>query len=63
MYHWKLSEREHEIMNNPKYKSIKVSPISGALGAMITGVKLKDHLKLDVQSFTTYVSYQVRQHD
>ena len=26
-------------------------------------LKLKDHLKLDVQSFTTYVSYQVRQHD
>ena len=29
-------------MNNTNYKSIEVSPISGALGAIITGVELKN---------------------
>ena len=33
------------MMNNTDYKSIDVSPISGALGAIITGVELKKPLQ------------------
>ena len=32
-------------MSDANYKSIEVSPISGALGALITGVELKEPLQ------------------
>ena len=32
-------------MSDTNYKSIEVSPISGALGALITGVELKEPLQ------------------
>ncbi|GIR95877.1 MAG: hypothetical protein CM15mP98_08470 [Paracoccaceae bacterium] len=38
------------MMNNTGYKSINVSPISGALGAIITGVELNNPLQDSVFS-------------
>ena len=48
-------------MNNSNYKSIKVSPISGALGALITGVELKDPLKdcVFAEIYKAFLEYKV----
>ena len=48
-------------MNNANYKSIKVSPISGALGALITGVELKDPLKdyVFAEIYKAFLEYKV----
>ena len=49
------------MMNNTDYKSIKVSPISGALGAIITGVELKRRLQDSVLSeiYKAFLEYKV----
>ena len=48
-------------MNNANYESIKVSPISGALGALITGVELKDPLKdyVFAEIYKAFLEYKV----
>ena len=48
-------------MNNTDYKSINVSPISGALGAKITGVELKNSLQDSVLSeiYKAFLEYKV----
>ena len=49
------------MMNNTGYKSIGVSPISGALGAIITGVELKKPLQDRVFSeiYKAFLEYKV----
>ena len=56
-----FSNWEIDIMNNTNYKSIKVSPISGALGAVITGVELKNPVKGHVFSeiYKAFLEYKV----
>ena len=48
-------------MNNTNYKSIEVSPISGALGAVITGVELKNPLQDTVfaEIYKAFLDYKV----
>ena len=48
-------------MNNTNYKSIEVSPISGALGAIITGVELKNTLqdKVFAEVYRAFLEYKV----
>ena len=48
-------------MNNANYKSIGVSPISGALGALITGVELKEPLQGPVleEIYKAFLEYKV----
>ena len=49
------------MMNNKGYKSINVSPISGALGAIITGVELDKPLQDSVFSeiYKAFLEYKV----
>ena len=48
-------------MNDTNYKSIGVSPISGALGALITGVELKEPLQGPVfdEIYKAFLEYKV----
>ena len=48
-------------MNDTNYKSIGVSPISGALGALITGVELKEPLQGPVfeEMYKAFLEYKV----
>ena len=48
-------------MSDAYYKSIEVSPISGALGALITGVKLKESLPGPVfeEIYNAFLEYKV----
>ena len=48
-------------MNNTNYKSIEVSPISGALGAVITGVELKNPLQdtAFAEIYKAFLEYKV----
>ena len=48
-------------MNEPVFKSIEVTPISGALGALVTGVELKNPLQEDVfaEIYKAFLEYKV----
>ena len=48
-------------MNDTVFKSIEVTPISGALGALVTGVELKNPLQEDVftEIYTAFLKYKV----
>ena len=48
-------------MSDTNYKSIEVSPISGALGALITGVELKEPLQDPVfeEIYNAFLEYKV----
>ena len=48
-------------MNDTVFKSIEVTPISGALGALVTGVELKNPLQEDVfaEIYKAFLKYQV----
>ena len=48
-------------MSDANYKSIEVSPISGALGALITGVELKEPLQDPVfeEIYNAFLEYKV----
>jgi len=48
-------------MNDTNYKSIGVSQISGALGALITGVELKEPLRSPVfeEIYKAFLEYKV----
>ena len=48
-------------MSNANYKRIEVSPISGALGALITGVELKEPLQDPVfeEIYNAFLKYKV----
>ena len=48
-------------MNDTVFKSIEVTPISGALGALVTGVELKNPLQEDVfaEIYKAFLKYKV----
>ena len=48
-------------MNKTVYRSIEVTPISGALGALVSGVELKDPLQEEVfaEIYKAFLDYKV----
>ena len=61
LFHKNLSDQVDDIMSDANYNSIEVSPISGALGALITGVELKEPLQDPVfeEIYNAFLEYKV----
>ena len=57
----KLVDRKQYVMNDGVYRSIEVTPISGALGALVTGVELKKPLQEGVfaEIYKAFLDYKV----